>query len=231
MGNLDPITNHTHRSTVSFTLSLLLSPNHPTRGGGTGPVRRRAGQIRLLSFLGFPAPLCGATWKGMGPWLLTSLQLLKSPTLRKREDNTGKVMISFYRQGNASWAITGSCLPSSPVELWPLLPAKTTPAIQCLGNSSMDIFFPFWGEECAYLTKYFVRCSRWHSRYSGQKPQCVAAHSVNPAHTALSQYWVTGRIAVPHVHNLPKSSSSSQPLTHISSLLPATLSATISQRW
>ena len=37
MGNLDPITNHTHRSTVSFTLSLLLSPNHPTREGGTGP--------------------------------------------------------------------------------------------------------------------------------------------------------------------------------------------------
>lgn len=37
MGNLDPITNHTHRSIVSFTLSLLLSPNHPTRGGGTGP--------------------------------------------------------------------------------------------------------------------------------------------------------------------------------------------------
>lgn len=39
-------------------------------------------------------------------------------------------MISFHRQENASWAMTGSCLPSSPGELWPLLPAKTTSAIQ-----------------------------------------------------------------------------------------------------
>lgn len=153
MGDLDPITNHTHRSIVSFTLSLLLSPNHPTRGGGTGPVRWRAGQIRLCSFLGSPAPLCGATWKGMGPWLLTSWQLLKSPTLHKRKDSIGKAMTSIHRQENVSWAITGSCLLSGPVELWPLLAAKTTSATQCLGNSSMDIFFPFSREECAYLTK------------------------------------------------------------------------------
>lgn len=116
MGNLDPITNHTYRSIVSFTLSLLLSPNHPTRGGGTGPVRRRAGQIRLLIFLGFTVTPRGATWKGMGPWLLTSLELLNSSALDKREDNPGRVTISFHWHDKGFLRYQGapSCLPSCP---------------------------------------------------------------------------------------------------------------------
>lgn len=123
MGTLDPITNHTHCSTVSFTLSLLLSPNHPTRGGGTGPVRWRAGQIRLLIFLGFPAALWGATWKGMGPWLLASLGLFKSSTLGKRDDNIGRVMISFHWQEKCFLSYQG-LLPST-VSSWAMAPAAS----------------------------------------------------------------------------------------------------------
>lgn len=123
MGNLDPITNHTYCSIVSFTLSLLLSPNHPMRGGGTGPVRWRAGQIRLLIFLGFPAALWRATWKGMGPWLLASLELLKSSTLGMRKDNTGRVMISFHWQEECFLSYQG-LLPSI-MSGWAMAPAAS----------------------------------------------------------------------------------------------------------
>lgn len=52
--------------------------------------------------------------KGMGPWLLTSLELLNSSALDKREDNAGRVMISLARQMLPALSGAPSCLPSCP---------------------------------------------------------------------------------------------------------------------
>lgn len=223
MGNLDPITNHTYRSIVSFTLSLLLSPNHPTRGGGTGPVRRRAGQIRLLIFLGFAVTPRGATWKGMGPWLLTSLELLNSSALDKREDNTGRVTISFHWHNKGFLRYQG-LLPAfhrAQVEVWPLLPAKINCAILCLGNSPMDFVFPFWVEECVCLTKKLMKSSSWHSGYSGMQ---LHIHSVHPTHFVPPQFyvWVTRR-NLHYPHPIPTTLLVPSPFSISSQPLPASV--------